>query len=102
MIFTAADLFYRDYSITHYTDGDPRVSGNADDTQLNRREQAEVLYFINYCYKAWKWPEYTKSPGRKLEMLIRSYIPREYSSQEGMLEWISQNWRHYWNLLPGR
>jgi len=101
MIFTAADLIFNDYGTsTSYADNDPRISGTPDETILNKREQKEMLYFINYCYEIWNWPEYTKTPGRKIEMLIRTYLMADVRTQQGVLEWISEHWQHYWNLLP--
>lgn len=103
MPFTAADLIHNDYltDIVYAVD-DPRTSGDLDDTAFNRRSQSEVLYLINHCYKSWRWPEYAKASGRKLEALIRSHIPRDLNTQREIIDWIGQNWKHYWYRLSGK
>lgn len=103
MPFTAADLIFRDYVFsTGYAADDPRISGVPDATELNRTAGPEMLYFINYCYEIWNWPDYGKTPGRKIEMLIRNYLMSDIRTQEAVLSWIREHWKHYWNLLPAR
>lgn len=103
MPFTASDLINNDY-ITDiaYQVEDPRISGDPDTTELNRRSEQEVLYLINHCYKAWRWPENAKASGRKLEALIRAYIPADLKTQQEIIGWIGLNWKHYWYRIPGK
>jgi hypothetical protein len=100
-MFTAADMIFKDYDTSgRYDADDQHVSGLPDETRLLRSDQQQVLYFINYCYKLWDWPVYSKAPGRKLEMLIRYYVAKDAVSQQDVFSWIVENWRHYWDLLP--
>lgn len=103
MSFTASDLIFKDYS----TDGaianvDSTVQWELDETTFDRRSQAEMLYFINACYQIWEWPSYSKTPGRKIEKLVRHYVFRDLHTRVEVLQWILANWRHYWHLLPGK
>lgn len=103
MIFQHSDLHFRDYAVSSpYADTDSRVHGDFDDTDFDRREQQEMLYFINHCYRLWGWPDYSKNPGRKIEMLLKLYIPGSVRTQIGLLKWIQEHWRHYWDHLPGK
>ncbi len=102
MHFTSTDLAFRDYYDTNnYNGQDPRTSGIPDTTSFDRTQQQEVLYLINFCYQAWDWPVYTKGPGRKIERLIRIYLPGNGWTQLQVFDWIRDNWKHYWHLLPG-
>lgn len=85
-----------------YATDDPRVAGMPDGTVFTRTEAQEMLYFIHYCYWRWNWPEYAKSPGRKIEKLVRTFIPADIRTQESVFAWIEEHWRHYWDLIPGR
>lgn len=98
--FLFSDLHFKDYvTMAEIPTDDPRVSGKPDDTIFARNELHEMLYFINYCYSLWNWPSYTKSNGRKVERLIRIYIPSGIRNQKAVLDWIKENWSHYWNHL---
>ena len=102
MVFKALDLRYKDYDVSEpFPQNDPRTSGGFDLTPLARSDQQEVVYFINQCYERWNWPPYAKNPGRKIEILIRHYIPDDISYRKDILDWIVRNYRHYWHRLPG-
>ena len=49
MSIKRSELMYNDYTWTHTPGDDPRVSGEPDNTMLNRKEGYEMLYFINKC-----------------------------------------------------
>lgn len=103
MPFSAADLICKDYlPAPEYPEHDPRISGIPDETELDRRSLPEMLYFINYCYQAWNWPQESKEPGRKIEVLIRNYIMSDVRTQQDLLKWIQTHWKHYWHRLPGK
>lgn len=86
------DLLYADYSWTVYNDDNPKVTGNPDDTLLNRMEGYEILYFINKFCEMYSLKQ--KASANKVERLIRNEVPAEIRSQNMIAEWIVANWKN--------
>lgn len=86
------DLVYNDYSWTVYQNDDPKVTGNPDDTLLNRMEGYEVLYFVNKFCEMHSLKQ--KASANKVERLIRNDVPSYIHSQNKVAEWIVTNWKN--------
>lgn len=84
-VITADQLQFKDYSWRAVPPDDPRVTGSADSTFLNRREGYEVLAFLNrICTElAQAW---------KAERLIRNNLPADVRSRANVLAWLQRNW----------
>ncbi|MFO7982364.1 MAG: hypothetical protein R6V08_02840 [Desulfuromonadales bacterium] len=91
-LFSKSDLAY-DYSWTAIDEDDPKVSGEPDSTQFNRKEGYEVLYLINRLAEGWGFNR--KESGRELEKMINLSLPEDVRSQEDVKQWIRDNWRKY-------
>lgn len=89
-VIEESDLTYKDYSWTVYENDDPEVTGEPDNTLLNRKEGYEILYFINkFCENHGLK---SKSSATKVESMIRSHVPSRIHSQKEIDEWIVKNW----------
>lgn len=98
MSFAAADLKYKNYrTVSPGREARPETPG---EDLFDRQHGQDVLDLINFCYMRWNWPGYTKGPGRKIEMLLRKYLPATVQTRGEAFEWISANWRIYWDRLP--
>jgi hypothetical protein len=89
VVITKSKLLY-DYTWAPIPVDDQRVSGEPDDSVLNRREGNQVLYFINKVCCMFNWTSATE--GLKMERLIRNVLPNEVVSQVGIKDWLSSNW----------
>lgn len=65
---------------------DPRVTGAADSTFLNRNEGYEVLAFLNRVCKEL-------AQALKAERLIRQHLPGSVRSRANVLKWLQDNWQ---------
>lgn len=88
--YNRSDMIYPDYLWTHYPKDDPRISGLPGNTILNRRQGREVLYLINKMAELYNLKK--KSNGRRIEILIREYLPESIRQQEEAESWIKENW----------
>jgi hypothetical protein len=91
-MITQGDLHYK-YSWSHYGNDNPKVSGPPDNTELNRNEGYEMLYFINKCAESWGWSALNKSSCQNLEKIIKEKVPTNIRTQGGIKEWITQNYK---------
>jgi hypothetical protein len=83
-------LFYTDYSWTVIQNDSPKITGEPDNTLLNRMEGSEILYFINnFCDKFGLKRE---ASALKIELMIRNEVPIHLKSQIKIKEWIKENW----------
>jgi len=83
-VITQKQLQY-DYSWTAIRPDDPKVTGQPDQTFLNRREGYEVLAFLNRIC--------TSLPqALRAETLIRTKLPGEVRSRANVLTWLQDNW----------
>lgn len=91
-IINKSKLLY-DYTWMPIPTDDARISGELDGSLLKRTEGLQVLYFIN---KACAIFEYTSlEAALKMERLIRNAVPNEVVSQEGIKDWLHQNWTKF-------
>lgn len=88
-LLTSKDLQYS-YSWTAYRGDNPKVTGNPDNTLLNRKEGYEILYFINKLASIWNLNH--KSSGTKMEKMIQEKVPGNIRSQKNIKQWISDHW----------
>ena len=86
------DLVYNNYSWTVYRNDDPKVTGNPDDTFLNRMEGYEILYFVNKFCEMHSLK--LKASANKVERLIRNDVPSDIRTQSKIAEWIVTNWKN--------
>ncbi|MDQ2178856.1 hypothetical protein [Marinifilum sp. D714] len=89
-LISKSDLVYTDYSWTVYRDDNPKITGNPDNTLLNRKEGYEVLYFINKFADIYSLKN--KSSANKIEKMIREDVPTSIRSQDKIKDWIKNNW----------
>ena len=57
---------------------------------LNRKEDYEVLYFINKGAIVFNIKMIES--GQKVGKMIRNYLPENIHSQDKILIWINENW----------
>jgi hypothetical protein len=93
IIYTKANLYYSDYRWTALPNDDPRVTGRLDSTRFNRHEGYEMLYFINKFAEDHNLT--STSDGRKIELMIRQYLPSNIVMQQDVKNWIVNNWSKY-------
>lgn len=95
---TASDLQY-DYSKTAISGDDPRRTGVPDSTLLNRREQYEVLDFINrFCERTTYsngGAQFGHAEALKAERLIREHLPSAMRSHANVNQWLLDNWSRF-------
>ena len=84
-----SDLKY-EYSWTTIPGDDPKITGEPDSTRFSRNEGYEVIYLINKLSKLWEVKK--KSSGHKMEEMINENLPSGIQSQEGVKNWIKENW----------
>jgi len=89
-VISKDDLYYKDYSWTAYSTDNPKVTGEPDNTLLNRKEGYEILYFVNkFCDMSGL---ISKGSATKVEKMIRNEVPADIHSQLKIKEWIAGNW----------
>ena len=93
MNYTKSDMLYNDYSWTTYEHDNPKITGVPDSTLLNRKEGYEILYFVNKFSEMHRLDP--KTNGNKIERMIRNNVPSHIHSQEGIRQWIFDNWSSY-------
>lgn len=89
-LITKTDLYFTDYSWSAIEPDDPRVTGEPDNTLLNRKEGYEILYFINKLSDIWSLQN--KLSAIKIEKMIRFEVPSNIHSQLNIRTWIHDNW----------
>lgn len=91
--FSKNHLSYDDYSWTVYATDSPQIAGKPDQTQLNRKEGHEMVYFINYFLNEYNGLGVEE--GAKIEKLVREVVPPTIHSQQEVEEWIVRNWTNF-------
>ncbi|MEP6927437.1 MAG: hypothetical protein ABI834_07365, partial [Ginsengibacter sp.] len=89
------DLYYKDYKWkTDANHVKPKIISQTDDSELNRKDGYEMLYFINSLAKTWIWQKATSlSSYQHLEKIIRLEVPSLISARCGIMFWISANFK---------
>jgi hypothetical protein len=97
LAYTRSELLYRVDNYYKWTTPSDRentyyISG-ADDTELDRTEGYEILYFINHLIKKY-WPTHppTIRACIKMERMIRYEVPATIISHKKIESWILMNW----------
>ncbi len=88
-IINKSKLLY-DYKWAPIPNDDTRISGEPDESLLNRREGYEVLYFINKVCDILNYSSVESA--LKMERMIRNVVPSEVGSQVGVKDWLQGNW----------
>jgi len=89
---TAGQLHFKDYDKKAKEEGDnPNLRGFPDNALLARKEQYEVLAFINHIAKLNKWNADAGAAGHKVEKLLRK-MPSDIRGRQKAYEWVSANW----------
>lgn len=97
-IYTAGDLYFKDYSIKAVTGDNPHITDKRDSGKFNRNERYEVLDLINAVSKHQNFT--TKKQCRLIESLIREQLPTSYAfDRPGALSWLVFNYKKY-HLIP--
>ena len=89
-LYLKSDMVYHDYSWTTYSNDNPKITGEPDNTLLNRKEGYEVLYFINKYADLHNYKLITT--GEKIERMIREKVPSNIHSQKDVKKWIEDHW----------
>lgn len=89
-IYSKTDMVYNDYSWTVYSNDNPKITGEPDNTFLNRKEGYEILYFINKFAEIHSLKQ--KASGEKIEKTIREKVPSNIHSQKEIKKWVFDNW----------
>ena len=84
-----SDLQY-EYSWTVIPGDDPKVTGEPDSTRFSRNEGYEVIYLINKLCDLWDLKKIASAC--KMEKMINDDLPSGTQSQEGVKDWIKENW----------
>lgn len=71
-----------------YTPGDDRVSGEISNMLFDRKDGAQMLYFLNACALLWHWN--SRLSMRNLERATRQLVPRSRHTQQEVRNWIEQ------------
>lgn len=95
MVIKKSDLYYKDYEWTADANHDkPKIISGTDDSELNRKEGYEMLYFINSLAKTWVWQKATSFESyQHLEKIIRLEVPPIINSHSGIMIWIGSNFK---------
>jgi hypothetical protein len=83
------DLIYS-YRWSQYSEKDPRISGDPDNTWLDRAQGGEILYLINLF--AAKRSFTSKHSGSKIEKMLNLYVPADINTQMEVINWIEERW----------
>lgn len=86
-VISSNQLQYK-YSWTAIRPDDPKVTGQPDQTFLNRNEGYEVLAFLNRVAK-------TTADALKAERIIKTALPGDVRSRANVLDWLNKNWAAY-------
>jgi len=86
-----SELHYSDYSWNTIPGDNPKISGEPDNTLLNRKEGYEVIYFINKFCDIFNLKQ--KTSAIKIEKMIRNEVPSHLHSQNNIKDWIPKNWK---------
>ncbi len=86
-VITADQLQYT-YSWSAIPPDDPKVTGIADTTFLNRHEGYEVLPFLNRICT-------TYAGAIKAEAMIRNHLPGDVRSRKNVFVWLKANWKRF-------
>jgi hypothetical protein len=90
-IFRKDDLIY-EYEWSPYEKDDPRISGNPDDTEFNRKKGPEMMYIITHLTDHLGWD--VENFGGRMERLIHDQLPESIKTQKDTITWIQNNWTH--------
>jgi hypothetical protein len=91
-VISSSDLKYH-YSWTVIPGDNPKVTGNPDNTLLNRNEGYEMLYFVNKFCERYNLT--TVSGAQKVERMIKTVVPSHVHSQISIDKWIYDNWKNH-------
>lgn len=92
MPYQANDMVYLDYGWTPENRSDK--NGNDDlpmSCGLNTHNGEEMLQFINNCAERLHWTDHLPSY-QSLEVDLRTAVPAEVKSQQGLFEWIQRRY----------
>lgn len=84
----ASNQLQYQYSWTAIRPDDPKVTGQPDQTFLNRNEGYEVLAFLNKVAGS-------TAEALKAERLIKTVLPGNVRSRANVLDWLKRNWNVY-------
>lgn len=95
MFYHQADMVFSDYKWTAASAGhdEPRVIDANDNTELNKTEGHEILYFINCLALTWGWQNSSLSSFQSLEKIIRKEVPSIMRTYAQIKSWIENKYR---------
>lgn len=91
--YKKSDMVFSDYYWTAYGSDSPKITGRIDNTELNRHEGYEMLYFINKYAEIAYFTDI--ADGKKAERLIRTFTPTNIRTQSGIRDWLTLNWNRH-------
>jgi hypothetical protein len=92
-LYSQKDMVFKDYSWTVFSNDNPKITGEPDNTLLNRKEGYEILYFINKFISIHEINDIETC--HKIEIMIRKFIPTNIHSQKTIQIWIESHWYNY-------
>ncbi len=101
MQYLKKDMFYSGYEWKAGDDfDDPKFLKYQEHSELNRSEGYEMLWFINYCAKAWNWPDASLIMAcQTLEKAIQTKVPSTIRTHSGIKTWIELHFKSFWSSL---
>lgn len=91
---TVGQLHFKDYDKTAKEEGDnPHLTGFPDRALLARKEQYEVLAFINHIAKIHGWKADNGATGHKVEKMLRK-MPGDIKGRQKAYECVKLNWNN--------
>jgi hypothetical protein len=92
MPYTKNQMCFHDYhwaAIANYDN--PKFIAGSDQTELDRVEGYEILFFINSLAKTWNWSD-NEFSCKHLEQIIRNEVPSTIITHSRIKDWISSNY----------
>lgn len=101
MAFKASDLYFKDYKKTARADHyNPKIRVGKEHSSLNRTEEYEMVDFVNSTAKEFNWSENASTKDyQKIEKIVRLHVPTSIETRAGIIKWIRDNWKTYWDKL---
>jgi hypothetical protein len=93
------NMYYYHYDWDRkYSDDDPRISGPLDNTELDRMDGQQMVYFI-YTTIQELWNDPSPHFFRIIERSVKEDVPSSIKGQAEIKRWISANGYRYLDKL---
>ncbi len=89
-LFQLKDLQYDYPDLSFFNSRDPKYRNIPNQQIFNRYNRYEMLWLINSLRRQWRLSSI--SDCRKIELLIRKFMPEEIKTQIAVADWLVLNW----------